>query len=451
MRQYKALLVWVSLACVFSAPVAANTPRYNLVLVAVDALRADHLPFYGYSRQTAPHLTARSASAVIFERAIAQASWTLPSFVSLFTSLYPQEHRVNNQFVSMAEKERNLTEILLANGSNTAGFVGGPYIDPVYGFQRGFKLFRGCGAGNYRFFSETAAQAADWIRSQKGGRFFVFVHGNDLHPPFNLTHEGEKIRHVFDDQYAGPVDAMLIDYRFVSLFNMQNSSRVPSFIHDLKADPDYLAQLDTIRTSPRDLEHIVAHYDGRIHEADKALEQVFDALRQTGHDKDTIVILLSDHGLELGEKGALGTGWHASQLETIIHVPLVIWHPTLRPRRVKEPVELVDVAPTALQMLGLPPEPAFRGRSLVGLAAGLPSSENPRYAFSMSSITDVRDIFPRLHSVQDGRWKMIYNPETGLWSLFDLHLDSTETKDIFASNPSVVKRLKNALSRHLIH
>jgi arylsulfatase A-like enzyme len=444
------LRVFLSLAAFPAAALAAaQPPRYNVVIVAVDGLRADHLPFYGYSRPTAPHLNARSASAIIFDHAVAQASWTLPSFATLFTSIDPMHHGANSLYTAIPAKYRRLPELLRSNGWHTAGFEGGPFLDPVYGFERGFDLYRGCGFSNYRFFAETANQAADWIRANGDKPFFVFAHGNDLHPPFDLPHHGEKMSNEFDPDYAGRVDRTLVDYRFVALFNMRNNKRSPSNIRAMVPDEEYMANLDAIRSSSRDIADIAAHYDSRIHEADNAIEKIFEVLKETGHEKDTIVVLLGDHGLELGEKKVLGTGWHLSQFESIVHVPLVIWHPGLAARRVAQAVGLIDVAPTLFEFLGLPPEPQFEGKSLAALAAGSDRSRDTRYAFSSSSLTDAPGDRIGMYSAQDGRWKLIYSLDPIDLQLYDLQADPNETTNLAKSRPKEFARLKNTLSRHL--
>ena len=426
-------------------PAAASaSPRYSAVVIAVDGLRADHLPFYGYQRQTAPRLSARAASAVVFDRAVAQASWTLPSFASLFTSRYAEAHGLNGMHSVLAPGQTLLAEALRQAGLRTAGFVGGHFLDPVYGLSRGFETYRGDGLAVYRRFPETAAQAAAWIEAHKDERFFVFVHGNDLHPPFDLGDRGAAETSAFDPEYHGRLDSMLVDYLFVQVFD-----GLPFQAIGLTPSQDYLDAVAAVRASPQDVAHLAARYDDRIAEADAAIEQVFAALEKTGRSRDTIVVLLSDHGFELGEKGKLATAFHASQYGAITRVPLVIWHPGLSARRVAAPVELVDVAPTLLDWLGVAAPKTFQGESLAALAAGRRLKAPRPYAFSTSSV--VTDVQGRIvmHSVEDGRWKLIYDVAPPKARLFDLSADPAETSDVSATHRDVERRLLSALSEHL--
>lgn len=423
------------------AAAAVQPPRpQNLVIIAVDGLRADHLGLYGYARPTSPALDARAASAVVFERAIAQASWTLPSFTTLFSSRDPIDHGINTSLVSAESHGDLLAEVLRAAGFQTAGFVGGHFLDPIYGLARGFELYRGDGEAVFRFFPETATQGAEWIRSWGPGRHFLFVHGNDVHPPFDLARQPPVMRHVFDAGYRGPVDDTLVDYSFVEAFNGE-PGQTP------RPDPGYLRRVQEIKNNPRDLAHIVAHYDAQIRESDEAIKPVFEALAAGGHDKDTVVVLMADHGLEFGEKGKLATGYHLTQYQTVIRVPLIVWVPGLPPRRVPEPVELMDVAPTLLQLLGVPAPSSYQGRSLVPLLEG--KREPGRLAFSSSSTLGDSRRDPRMFSVQDERFKLIYDADTRALTLYDLAQDPDETHDASRRRPQDLKRLLRALSDHL--
>lgn len=437
-------LAILAAACVFAPAARAAAPRYSVVIVAVDGLRADHLPFYGYGRQTAPDLSARAKQAVVFEHAVAQGSWTLPSFASLFTSRYAESHGLNGMHTVLAPGQTLLAEVLRQAGLRTAGFVGGHFLDPVYGLAGGFELYRGDGMAVYRRFPETAAQAAGWIEAHKDERFFLFVHGNDLHPPFDLGDTSASETSTFDPGYHGRLGSVLVDYLFVQVFNQVAFDTI-----GLTPARAYVEDVGAARSSPDDLAYITARYDDRILQADAAIEQVFRALERTGRIKDTIVVLLSDHGFELGEKGKLATAFHASQFESITHVPLVIWHPALAPRRVAAPVELVDVAPTLLDWLRVKTPKTFEGASLAALTDGR-SVRPPRpYAFSTSSL--VTDLQGRIlmHSVDDGRWKLIYDVSPPRARLFDLAADPSENTDVAGSHPDVERRLLSALSRHL--
>src|SRR5581483_11131668 len=160
---------------------AASPKPYNVIVVGIDGLRADHVGAYGYERATSPNIDRLAASSIQFQRAWSQASWTLPSFASLFTSRYPASLGIFHMGQRLRGDEALLAEIFRSNGYRTAGFVGGPFLEPNYGFSRGFDLYR---SGGSRSFRDTTPLALDWIRRHQKDRFFVFLHGNDVHHPF---------------------------------------------------------------------------------------------------------------------------------------------------------------------------------------------------------------------------------------------------------------------------
>lgn len=422
---------------------------YNIVLIVVDGLRADHMGTYGYKRDTTPRLDKRARQAVIFDRAIAQGSWTLPSFATLFTSKYPESHHAITAHQVLSSSHTLVTEILHSAGLRTAGFVGGHFLDPVFGFSRGFDTYLAGGWGGARFFKQTAPQASRWIEKNKNKRFFVFVHGNDLHPPFNLPDQDDPIIHRFDQEYRGPVDKILLDYFFVAIFN----DPVRALSRDLwltdTPSPEYLNQVEKIRANPDDIKHIVAHYDEQIMSVDAAIDVIFETLKATGHEKDTIVILTGDHGLEWNEKGKLATAFHATVFHTVTHVPLMIWHPQLKPLRVKEPVELVDLAPTILEWLSLPIPQTFQGKSFKALAQGLDDNYSERYAFSSSSHFGEHTNSSQIFSVEDRRWKLIFYKRPPRLSLYDIEKDPNEVSDVKAEHPEIMNRLVHILSEHI--
>jgi arylsulfatase A-like enzyme len=419
---------------------AAPARPYNVVIVAVDGLRADHLGSYGYARDTTPNMDKLAAAGVQFRHAVAQASWTLPSFASLFTSEYPQTHGAFHPGRRLGGKEPFLAQIFKEHGYRTGGFVGGPFLEPNYGFARGFDVYR---SGGSRSFKDTTPAALDFIRQHKNERFFVFLHGNDVHPPFDLPGDGEDVRLKYDQDYAGPVDGMQLDYYFVRIFN-----RIMLGAGEPQPDEAYLAKVDAIRGNPKDIRHIVAHYDNQVSVADRYVGEVRKVLEEQGLLKNTIVVVVADHGLELDEKTKLMTGYHLTQWETITHVPLILSSPDIAPRKVNEVVELVDLAPTLLEMTGIPAPAAFQGASLVPLLDGAPKKFARTLGFSVATKVEPADRIP-MFSVRDARWKLIYDDTGGTSQLYDLEKDPEETKNLIDAEPQAALALTQKLLQHI--
>lgn len=434
------LLFLVLLTCRPAKAQNASEP-YNIVLIAIDGLRADHVGAYGYKLDTSPNIDRLAAGGIQFQHAYSQSSWTLPSFSSMFTSQYPQSLKVFHMGQRLSGKEPILAELLRQHGYHTAGFVGGPFLEPNYGFARGFDLYR---SGGSRSFRDTTPLALDWIKQHKNDRFFVFLHGNDVHPPFDLPNEGENVRIRFDQNYKGPVDEMQLDYYFVRVFN-----RIPLSPAEPQPDDEYLAKVDEIRNNPRDIRHIIAHHDNQVAYADQFVGETVKALGELGLAKRTIVVVMADHGLELDEKGKLCTGYHTTNWETITHVPLIISHPDLAPRKVDQLVELVDLAPTLLDFAGVPAPSTFEGESLAPMLRDPAKGHFDRkVAFSSSSKVDPTDRIP-MFSIRDDRWKLIFDDNGNKSQLYDLKTDPGETHDLAKKDPAKALELTQELLGHI--
>ncbi|MBI4871496.1 MAG: sulfatase-like hydrolase/transferase [Candidatus Riflebacteria bacterium] len=182
----------------------------NLVFLFVDTLRADHCSCYGYRRPTTPSLDSVAARGTLFEKAFAQANMSLPSYTTVFTSLYPEAHGVTGPQKTLGPGPGTLAEILAIHGYDTAGFVADGHLSPSYGLGRGFATYQSTGyaAG----FMRTVPAAIDWLDRRRPGAarpqtagpvasaprsaqasasasgpgpFFLLVHGYDAHGPYS--------------------------------------------------------------------------------------------------------------------------------------------------------------------------------------------------------------------------------------------------------------------------
>jgi hypothetical protein len=152
----------------------------NVVIIAADALRADHLSCYGYERQTSPNIDQFAGESVLFQSAISQASWTLPSFISLFTSLEPSFHGILQGKERLHSSVKTLPKILQKNGYMTAASVDNPHLFPAIGLAEGFDLY------SYRNTNVEGqlATIGRWLDSMKGQKFFLFIHLISTHLPY---------------------------------------------------------------------------------------------------------------------------------------------------------------------------------------------------------------------------------------------------------------------------
>lgn len=327
-------------------PRAATRP--NVVLVTLDTTRADRMGFLGSTRGLTPALDAFANGAVVFTRAYAQAPITTVSHASLLTGTYPTRNGVVDFGLPLPASVPYLPDLMRQAGYRTAAFVGSLILDPrsgtAPGFDRGFDVYdagyrlRRPGEDRYQTLErrgdEVVRRATAWLAARDATPFFLWVHLYDAHDP-----------------YDPPAD--------------------------LKA---------RFRTAP---------YDGEIAAVDRAVGQLFGALRGRGSLDNTFVAVAADHGEALGEHGEDTHG--VFLYDETQHVPLIISGPGLRGQRVTTRVRLTDVAPTLLELAGLPRVDTMQGESLRAILAKVApdrsvyaETQYPRRAFGWSPLTSWR-------------------------------------------------------------
>jgi len=369
------LPAWAGLEVV--APAARDRPA-NVVLIVLDTLRADRLSLAGYRRPTSPSIDSWAGRrGTVFANAVAQAPWTLPSHVSLFTGLDPIRHGVNTGDPAPASLEM-LAETLRRHGYATVAITGGGYLAAEYALMQGFDQVRyfylprlvPTEAGND--IDSGVEQTLSWLDASRDRPFFLLFHTYEVHAPYDARQPYFGRFHGGDQAAGGPLVTTepltpVVADGFLS--TSRHVERVaPGSFRPLPADQLGLVQ---------DL------YDSTVAYADAQVGRLLDRLHQLGLDDDTVVILTSDHGEALGEGGLAG---HASLQECELLVPLIVAAPGRdpRPAPVERQVRLVDILPTVLDLLGLDPPPDLDGRSLVGLLDGQ-SVELPDEAWSYAS------------------------------------------------------------------
>lgn len=355
-----------------SAPGEPRIPVPERILViGIDTLRADHLQPYGYPRDTAPHLARLAAEeAVLFENAYAASSWTLPSMASVFTSLHPIQHGVVDRGHRLGEVP-TLADELSDSGWTAAAMVTHVYVSSLFGLDRGFDEFHEISVA--RDFSEHRQIRADvlerearrWIDEHAEDRFFLYLHFFDPH--WNYDAPQPFTERFADPAYDGPASGRW--------------SYLENFVATSWMMPPQMP--------PADLQHVKDLYDGEIYFTDHVLGRLFEGLRERKLWKDTLVIVLSDHGEEFQEHGSLH---HIRTLfEEVLRVPLLIKPPGGRRdwmrQRVDERVSHVDLAPTILELAGREPPPAFEGRSLLPLIER-PGDDRPIFAHTQRHHSD---------------------------------------------------------------
>ena len=394
-----ALLAAIGVAAAVVALARTPPPRArpNLVVLLVDTLRADHLPAYGYARDTAPFLTRLAAQGVVFEDAQSASAWTAPATASLFTSLYPFQHKVDTGFMVTSQMREigqeirlnrlpadvtTMPEALQAAGYATFGIAANVNIGTVMGFSRGFSRFRHFAEDAPA--TELGEKARQWARGMRAAQpYFLYMHFLDPHAPYR-----------------------------------ENA-------------PWYVAPADPAQARE-------AAYDSEIRLVDSVIEGLFTEL---GWARDTVVVVVADHGEEFGDHGGRGHG--QTLFHEMLHVPLIVHAPgRFAPRRVAEPASLLDVLPTLRELAGAPAEPRDEGRSLVPLLEGGPQDPERRSLLAHLLRRDQQDRL--LHSVRRGRWKYIEGTRDPAL-MFDLAKDPRERTNLVEAEPRMAGHLRTNL------
>ncbi len=314
---------------------AQSDKNFNIVLITIDALRADHLSCYGYERKTSPNIDKIAEKGIIFNNAIAPSSWTAPSMASLFTSVYPINHGVihgigyrRNKTIHIQEVFLNelttLAEILKTNGYTTLGVASNLHLSEKFEFARGFDYFQCLPFLAALPVNETIYSWEDEIK--KSSKFFLWVHYFDPHHPYYA-------RTPWIEHYTSKA--------LTKKLNLSEKSwqKLTRFIPTFKKEPAALSNL-------------VALYDSEINYVDSCLGKL---IRKFGLNKNTLIIITADHGEGFLEHGKLGHGNNLYQ-ETI-HIPLIIKLPySSKKETVSRQVNLIDIMPPFYTSLILIPQ-----------------------------------------------------------------------------------------------
>jgi arylsulfatase A-like enzyme len=396
----RALAVVAVLLALLAATALPRPQRPHVVVILIDTLRRDHLPFYGYAKETAPFLTSLAERGVVFEHAYSTSSWTPPAAASLFTSLYPFQHGVLRGF-QLAQRIERLTgvklelspvppaaetqaEALSRAGYRTFAITENPNLVAEMGFAQGFTSFS---SHPKDLDADVILAALDAIAPElaKPSPYFLYLHFMDVHGPYR--------------------------------------GRAPLYDASL---PDESARR-------------VSAYDSGIRYLDERLARAF---ARFGWAQNALVVVTADHGEELGDRGEWGHG--ATLFSEVMNVPLVIHPPGGGAgRRVAYPASLVDVLPTLRMALRLPPGLRDEGVSLWPFVDGRRPAPPPRTLYAHLWRGDRKDGSERAlkAAIADG-WKWIGGDPEGA-RLFDLARDPGERTNLATAEPERLAQLRD--------
>lgn len=407
---------------------------HNVLLVSFDALQAAHVGALGYPRDVTPTLDAFASQSFTFANAYSVASWTVPASMTWFTGVYPSEHRMVNKYAVYLPHTRKeaklrdlsprlvtLAEVLRGHGYATAAFTGNAGVSGGFGYEQGFDVYHE-EKGRFGGLDRSVPRALEWLAANRGRKFFVFLHGYDVH--------GQS------------VPAKGYDYRFVERgydWRYTGSEAEQEALREEGLERGRLTLRDA------DVRFWRAVYDEKIQRADARFRDFLKEFGRLGLTDKTLIVLTSDHGTEVFEHGRVDHGF--TLYDELIRVPLFVRLPGQRAGRfVAERVSSVDVMPTILGLLDVPVTDAvrkqLRGASLVPVMRG---EGNQRDVFAE---TDYREYTYKRAIVSPDGWKLIVTMERGKRELYYLRADPGETNDLAASEPQRADVLQRRLYAH---
>ena len=407
----------------------------NIILIILDTLRADALGCYGYRRQTSPNIDklVEDPHTVLFENAFSTAPWTFPSHKSLFTS---RHLNLNLHYGEgrLFDRETTLAEVLHKAGYNTIGVTGGAWLSHKLGMAQGFDSYYEADIYLRAKVDEIYEKVADWLDRRRANSFFLLFHTYENHVPYTRT----TFARGLDKGRIPPASAASFD---------DSSEKIRSLIYT---------------ATDEEQEYIRALYDGTVLEADRYVQKLLDKLSSLNLLKNTVIIITSDHGEEFWEHHPLGAMHGQSLYQEMLHVPLIIYLPHIKPPQqvIKTPVSLIDLFPTIVDLVGVRD---FDKNSIMGVSL-LPLIKGKSDYHNYPLFAEVKDKGTNLSLqaiIMNGhKYILSLNEKKEFFfkglkiaikdeELFDLTSDKGERKNLIEQKKELTKRMREALQRFI--
>jgi arylsulfatase A-like enzyme len=376
---------------------------FNVILISLDTLRADHLNSYGYKRETAPNMAKLAEEGALFTNFFTPATWTLPAHMSLLTALYPSSHRIH---ISKRRVEglahQTIPDLMKSGGYYTVSFNDSLHIGSFYGFDKGFDSFNEKGFG----VSENVSKFIDWADEHKDLKFFAFLHTYEVHDYFF-----RKPEHIefFAKDYNGKITE-----NFLEIVKFGEDSR------------------EAFGLSASDLQFIEDSYDGGILYTDGYIGKLIAALKEMNLYDKTMIMITSDHGESFNEShnNDRHVWWHHGGFpyDSQIHIPLIIKLPKSfenKPLVITQAYSLIDIMPTLAELLRLDLRDPVEGLSMASALKGIETESEERVIITMPAQEELNAIL----GLRKGQFKYIVQ-EGVTEELYDLRTDPNEQLNI---------------------
>jgi arylsulfatase A-like enzyme len=437
--------------------------RPNIIFVLIDTLRADRLSCCGYGKRTSPNIDSLARSGLLFENAIVSAPWTLPSHASLFTGLFPGEHGATDENLHLRQDLPTLAELLGDAGYFTAAYAtDNGWLSDDTSLMRGFGHFYG---STYqkppRMLGSRLLRKIRWkvrttlkldtqhhlthaldavegylnVYRQKGEPLFFFLHVMETHMPYRPSERSMR-RFGLDKVDPGQIKYLQDKFR------------------EYRAAPEKMAK--------EQLKILSGLYDACVATVDSRLGRLFRLVRKRLHRDNTVLVITSDHGEQLGEHGLLNH-W-MSLYDVLLRVPLIIYGPGVLDGQqiIKKQVQQHNLFHTLLDLGCYSGDKVngeeIRAKSFLEMAAG--RSPFPEYTFAQQAyakmtLEHIKKYNPSFENetlvspkqaVRTDKYKFI-KYGTGLEELFNIESDKGETKNIIGENQKIADKMRSRLEK----
>lgn len=419
-------------------------PPYNVILVSVDTLRADHMGIYGYEKNTTPNTDRWAKGAYVFTNAVTAVPSTYASFVALMSGKHPfrtGEIRVEDS--PLDPRTPTLATILASRGYETAAFVTNGWIGPSSNLSIGFdtqtfidwneyKDLQGTATVTREAYERTISQSIEWLERRQTRPFFLWVHLMDPHAPYNPPNDLQCVHNENSCDRIRATTPKDLEYLRASFEGWENGCATSQSL-----STETVEMLETL-------------YDGEITASDRLVGKILDAVRQKGLDKKTIVVLYADHGEGFDHSFYFD---HGLLYQSNVRIALIMSLPQeTSGTKIDRLVDATDVLPTTLDLLGISyGKDDFDGVSFRSLLDG-----EKRVGTTPSTVrqeTYLIDADKRTFGIYDGRYKYLLTPSSEgaclpanqQEELYDTVKDPDETVNIIAEQPAVRDALRDDL------
>jgi len=413
----------------------------NIILIAIDTLRADHLGCYGYHKNTSPNIDMLAKEGILFEKCFAVGIPTHPAFTTIMTGIHPLVHRIvcHSGKENLSPMISTLPELLKNQGYTTIAvdnLATAERIARAGWFARGYDYYFSTGGItvisngikiNGEIVNKKAFEALEFaVKKNSNKNFFMFIHYWDPHAPYLPP------RNYIDKFYKG--NSSEGDLEGTLNETLWGKLLLNGWIGEL------------IRSGIRDKSYIDASYDAEIAYVDERIGELLNKIEELKLTDNTMIILTSDHGEGLGEHKIYYD--HHGLYEWDVRVPLIIRHPPIIPKniKIKSMVSHVDIAPTILELAGMSQPEKMTGNNLLKMLEGKWNG------YSMLCMVENTRMTKR--ALRTEEWKLIetlrpdvYGKPAGYIELYNLEKDPEEKINVADTNEDLALQLLGKLEK----